>query len=484
MKQLNNKPVSKSVSAEVMETFIEQSPDFHEPAICKPVPGMPTLPELKSIAQARAAEGLPTIDQSAGDIAALDQPMSPEFLRWREHVRDTLKDKHGELIFPRTSQNVHGFPDRYQMIYPGAVEKMAESWGISGRVLGVQTNSGRNALSMVFHALRQRALRLQKTGSLKKGKLAIILDPFAWSGYIPLAKDLDFELVYAPTEKGHSLAQSASGLRASLAIAKDMGLIPAGVVPVIPSNPTGLTISREELHKLAVVAAAARVPLLVDAFYSPLAPQGHRNAVNFDYLEKKLPPNALEYMGLLVGETKVTDSQIKTATIIFMAPESHDAVAGEIVTLAKKRMSATNTYPTPPAALTAFALHSYPGGIHEAMGKRWEVLESARRSLRQMFDDLGLPFTIDASFYGVAALVDGDGNSLIRDGEGRPITDPIQIIQELIKQQGIVGAPGITFRSSESGGKTIRLTATATPRDIERLRDIIGGMIEKANQHG
>ena len=224
--------------------------------------------------------------------------------------------------------------------------------------------------------------------------------------------------------------------------------------------------------------------MLIDAFYSPLDARGHKEAVGIPYLEKVLPREILKYLGFLVGETKVTHSQTKTGTLIHMAPEGHDELAQQLMTLEKKRMSATNTYPTPRAALTSFALHLYPEGIHKAMGPRWETLVASRNGIRQTFDDLKLPLTIGGSFYGVGALADSDGNNLIRDNEGRPVIDPVQTIKELTSQHGLVGAPGITFRSSSSAAKTVRLTATASKEELIELKNIISNMLDKARIHG
>jgi len=467
-----------------MEGFIAQAPDFRNPVLVAKIKDMPTLPDLKAQAQARQAEGLPTVDQSAGDIAAVGQPLNPDFLEYIDEVREKIVDQQGKPIFPQDPGEIDGFPGKYQMVYQGAVEMLAGSWGINGRVLGVQTMSGRNALAMHFHALKQRALALQKDGKLNKGQFAIVLDPYAWSGYQPLAMDLDIALINSPTSDGNSLGQSAEGLKEGLKFARSQGLVPIGAISVVPSNPTGLGIKPQELAKITGVAAHNNLPMLIDAFYSPLDERGHNKALGMPYLEKELPPEILRYLGLLVGETKITHSQTKTGTLIHMAPEGHDKLARQLMTLEKKRMSATNTYPTPRAALTSFALHQYPGGIHKAMGPRWDALVAARNGIRQTFDDLQLPLTIGGSFYGVGALVSGDGNSLIRDTEGRPITDPVQTVKELTSQHGLVGAPGITFRSSPSAAKTVRLTATASEQELAKLKNIIEGMLEIACRHG
>ena len=473
-----------SASQSAMEDFIAQAPDFRDPVFVAKIKDMPTLPDLGVLAVARQLEGLPTVEQSAGDIAALGQPLNPEFLEYIDEVREKIVDPQGKPIFPRDSGEIDGFLGKYQMVYPGAVEVLADSWGIKGRVLGVQTMSGRNALAMYFHALRQRALALQKDGKLPKGQLAIILDPYAWSGYQPLATDLDIALINSPISAENNLGQSAEGLKEALKFAKFQEFITIGILSVVPSNPIGLGISSEEMAKMIGIAAKDDVPILIDAFYSPLDERGHQEAVGMPYLEKELPPEILKYLALLVGETKVTHSQTKTGTLIHMAPEGHDELAQQLMILVKKRMSTTNTYPTPRAALTSFALHQYPEGIHKAMGPRWNALVAARNGIKQTFDDFQLPLTIGGSFYGVGALVDGDGSSLIRDVEGRPISDPVQAVKELITQHGLVGAPGITFRSSSSAAKTIRLTATASKKELAELKNIIDCMLEKARFHG
>jgi len=468
---------SKSSPSEAaMESFIAQSPDLHEPALVKPVPGLPTLPDLKADAQARKAQGLPTIDQSAGDIAALNQPMNPDFIEYRETLRPQLVDQYGKPAFPEANGEVHGYPSNYKREYPIGIEKLAKGWGIEKTpFLGLQTVSGRNVLDLVFRGLKANALKQDGTK-----EPAIILDPMAWSGYKPLAGELGIKLLNGPTVEGHSLSQSEEGFRSSLEMIRDKKLNPAALVTVVPSNPTGLGITKEELIKLATAAAEEKVPLLIDAFYSPLHPEGHKASVHIGELEKELPPEILKYIGIIVGETKVSDSQKKTGSFLWMAPKGHDDLAKSLLQIARKRMQDTNTYPRPDEVLTSIALHEYPDGIHAAMGPRWEALQGARQGIKKVFDELGLPLTIGSSFYGTAALVDPSGESLIRDKEGRPIEGTEETIKALTNDHGIVGAPGLMFRSSPSAGKTVRLTATATPQDIEQLKNVFGEMLEKA----
>jgi aspartate/methionine/tyrosine aminotransferase len=468
-----------NTSAEAMQAYIAQAEDLHEPAMQVSNPNLPTLPDLKALAQQRRAEGEEVIDQSAGDIDALNQPLSPDFLAYVEEYRNTAKDEKGNPLFPRAEGEVGEWPANYQRAYPEAIKLLGRSWGIEKTpFLGIQTVSGRNALDLMFRGLLARAKT--KKGSDKEP--ALILDPFAWSGYGPLARDLGIKLINTPATEG--LTQSPEALIEALEYARQQGLNPVGTVLVTPSNPTGLGMPKENLKALAEAAAEADIPLLVDAFYSPLDPKGHDEAVNLAYLENVLPPEVLKYISMLVGETKVTSSQKKTGTLINLAPEGHDEIAKILYKIALKRISTTNAYPRPDEVATAMALHTYPGGIHDAMGPRWTALEETRKAIRELCDDLGLPLSIGESFYALIALVDPEGNGLVRDEEGAPVDDPKEIIDTLIRRFGLVGAPGLMFRSTESAKNMARLTATASPDEVAALRGVLEQMLQEAQQHG
>jgi len=202
--------------------------------------------------------------------------------------------------------------------------------------------------------------------------------------------------------------------------------------------------------------------------------------VPLGFLETELAPEALGYLGVLVGETKVTSSQNKTGTMIWMAPNGHDAIANNVIEAALTRMRAINGYPRPQEALVAYALHTFPGVVHAAMGPRYKALHETRQAMRAACDAFDLPLAIGGSFYGTAALVDADGQSLIRDGEGRPLTDPKQVSELLINEFGLVGAPGGMFCPAPESASMVRLTAAVTLEDVKKVSDIFGSLVEAA----
>jgi len=457
----------RSPSALAMARFIRQAPGLRVPQLSVKIPGLPTLPDLKKIAQDRRAAGHQVIDQSAGDIDDVGQPLSEEFGAWIEEARDQLAEV-DPAGFRRTRGDAYGFPGNYRQQFPMVTDRLALSWGITGTpVLAMQTISGRAALDFTFRGLIRRA---KEAG--KEGRFALILDPLAWSGYKPLAADLGLALVHAPAMPEHGLSNSAEGLEAALDFAQGSGLVPIGVVPILPSNPTGQGIDRVELLRLMETAAEVDLPVLIDAFYSPLSPMGHAEEVPLGYLEQRLPPEALAYLGVIVGETKVTSSQNKTSTLFWMNPEGQDAVAGTVVGTAMQRLRTTNSYPRPNEALVAYALHTFPGGIHRAMGPRYAALDATRRAMQEACDRYGLPLSIGGSFYGTAALVDESGASLIRDDEGKPLDDPRLICELLINRFGLVGAPGGMFSPAPEANRMVRLTAAVTLEDVKRVGDI------------
>lgn len=434
-----------------------------------------SLPALKALSQARKAQGLPVIDQSAGDIAEVGEPMSPDFLNFVDGDRADIRDG-GKPLFPYARGEVHHNPPAYRQVYPGLNETIATSYGLKNTpVEGLQTVSGRTAIDFALRGMIAAA-------ELNPGeKAAIIMEPMAWPGYLPLAKALGLEIIHAPAgSKGFGL--SPETIEASTHFAAENGLGIIGAVSIVPSNPSGEGQSFEDMSTNLKFCAANNIPHLVDGFYAPLAPQGNAAALHLAELEQALTPEEFSYLGVILGETKVISSQEKTGTLMWMAPKGQEALAKKILKAGKDRMADTNAYARPDEAQAAFALYRYPKGIHAAMGSRYAALEQARQSLRTTMSELNLPFTIGESFYGTAALVDGSGESLIRGEDGRPLTDPKKVSEQLIKEYGLVAAPGAMFSPAPGAAPMMRFTATAKPADIASLRGVLQDLISKAGQ--
>jgi len=466
---------SGSPSVAAMDRFVLNSPGLREARIAKKVPGLPTLPDLKKLARDRRAAGHEVIDQSAGDIADGGEPLSEDLLAWLPEAREQLLAA-GCTGVRSTTGDAYGYPGNYQQQYPEVIATLARSWGLVDTPFGgVQTLSGRTVLDITFRGLLARA-----ADRGRPGRPALILDPLAWSGYRPLAADLGITLVHAPAVAGRGLAASREGIQAALAYARERELDPIAVLPILPSNPTGVGVAREELRDVVELAAGVDVPVLVDAFYSPLAPEGHAQAVPLGWLEQVMAPEALAYLGVIVGETKVTSSQNKTGTLLWLKPEGGPGLADRILAVAATRMRTTNAYPRPQEALVSYALHTFAGGVHAAMGPRYVALDRARKAMRQTADELGLPLSIGGSFYGTVGLVDPDGQGLIRGEDGAPATDPKDVIEALIGRFGLVGAPGAMFSSAPEAGKLVRLTAAVTLDDVQRVRGLLEGMLDAA----
>jgi hypothetical protein len=114
------------------------------------------------------------------------------------------------------------------------------------------------------------------------------------------------------------------------------------------------------------------------------------------------------------------------------------------------------------------------------MGPRYTALDETRQAMRAACDTYNLPFSIGGSFYGTAALVDAEGQSLIRDDQGTPLTDPKKVSELLINQFGLVGAPGGMFTPAAEGASMVRLTAAVTLEDVAKVRNIFGELVEAA----
>jgi aspartate/methionine/tyrosine aminotransferase len=458
-----------------MQRYIERCDGLRHPQLSVRVDGLPTLPDLKKLARDRRAAGHEVLDQSAGDIDDVQKPLAEEFVRWIPQARQALLDQ-GHDEFRQTQGDAFGYPGNYQQQYPVVVQTLAGSWGVKKTPYqGVQTVSGRTALHLMLSGLIARAEKRNLTG-----KYAVILDPLAWSGYQPLAAGLGLALINASAVPSSGLTLCAEGLRNAVDFAHSKDLEPIAAIAIIPSNPTGAGMPEDQLVELAEQAASFDIPLLADAFYSPLAPEGHASCLPLSALEKRLDDKALGNFGWLVGETKVTSSQNKTSTAFWFAPEGQAETAQTVISTAKAKMAALNAYPRPQEALVAYALHTFKGGIHQAMGPRYEALSAARIAMREVCDELGLPLSIGGSFYGTAALVDGEGKSLLRDDGGNELTDPRQISEMLIRRFGLVGAPGPMFSPAKEANAMVRLTAAVTLEDVQRLKGILQKLVQEA----
>jgi len=466
--------MTSSASARAMARFVANAAGLRRPCLAVPDPSLPTLPDLKKLAQDRRAAGLPVIDQSAGDISDIGQPLSPDFMAWIPEARAQLVAAGAKGVHP-TEGDAYGFPGNYQQQYPPVLGAIAKSWGVSGPFVGLQTISGRAILDFTLRGLLARA------GDVARP--CIILDPLAWSGYQPLTRDLGIQIVNMPAA-GEGLAASADGLSAALAFAREQGMTPITVMPILPSNPTGLGMGLGELVRFIEVAAAVDLPVTIDAFYSPLAPEGHANAVPLAALSERLAPEALGLVGVIVGETKVTSSQNKTGSMFWLAPEGHDATAKAIRKVAAGRMKTTNSYPRPQEAVVAYALHTFAGGVQAAMGPRYQALDRTRKAMQASCDRLGLPLSIGGSFYGTVGLQTPDGGGLVRDAEGRPANTPAEVSRTLIERFGLVGAPGGMFSSAPEAGRLVRLTAAVSLDDVERVEAILEQMLDEARRAG
>jgi len=465
---------SEASGAAALERFVAAAPGLREPRWSAAVPGLPTLPDLKKLARERRAAGLPVIDQSAGDIDDVGEPLAAGFPDWIEATRDRLVAA-GASELRRTSGGAYGYPAFYQQQYPAVVEILADSWGIGRPWLALHTVSGRAILDAAFRGVIGAA-----RGRGAVGPFAIVIDPLAWSGYQPLAADLDLELLHMPAVVGHGLRPSAAGLQQALQFARAHGRTVIAVLPVVPSNPSGSGLTAGELVAIAEVACGAQVPMVIDAFYSPLDPRGHAACVPMAELQARLAPEVLAGVGLVVGETKVTSSQNKTASLFWCAPAGRDGLARAVALHAGERLKATNLYPRPQEAVVAAALHTFPGGVHAAMGPRYLALDAARQAMRVMCGRLGIPLSIGGSFYGTAALVDGDGRNLLRDADGRPLADPREVIGALVSRYGLVGAPGGMFSPAPEAALMVRLTAAVTLADVERVGAILASLLDQA----
>ncbi|MDP2624699.1 MAG: aminotransferase class I/II-fold pyridoxal phosphate-dependent enzyme [Candidatus Peregrinibacteria bacterium] len=470
-------------SAPSMSDYIDKSPEFGKAILLdQSQPGGPTLPDLKKMTQALQAQGREVIDQSAGCISLVDQPLNPEFLAWILEYRGKFKEggPDSPLVFPYNMKGIYTHDQNYDLEYPRMLGVVAEDIGITTPYEATSTVAGRAALGGAFFGWQQENNRRNLEEGTDK-KAAIILPPLAWSGYEPLAKMMGFELIYAPAVSERGLNETNEGLEAGITLAKAKGFRPIAAISINSSNPTGETTDPAETKKEVGTCAEERMSFFMDGFYSPIARKGQKETLGLEALQAELTPKELSVVQVLVGETKVTDSQKKTAQLFNLAPDGHNEKAHRLMGDAITFKKTYNLYARPDEALTAAALHSFPGGIHEAMGPRYQSLEAARQAMRTRVGAL-IPLVGADSFYSTVAMVDEKGETLVRDTEGRPVTDPKKASATLVDRFGLVQAPGGLFRPGAH--KLARATAAVTVETVNRIEGIIQQMLDEAERHG
>lgn len=486
-----SKSVHQSASSEAMGTFLHGENDLKRPHFATKVAGIPGLPQLSMEGKKLLSEGRPVVLQAAGDIAELGKPISKALQLWMEDVRYATRDEKNNLVFPRVQGEVFDYSPRYAPQFP-IMDPIARSYGMKGPIRGIQVNGGRTIIDLAIISLitkwqQKKALR----GGGSNQKVAVILDPVSWSGYVDLLEDynamfgFDFiKGVHAPVVDGHGLRMSREGAQEAIEFANAHGRDVIDINPIVPNNPSGEGQTADELAKIVELGAEKDIVTMIDALYSLIDEKGQVDSLRLEELANKLPPEVLQYLGIITGVTKATSSSKKTAELLWHMPEGNNRVGTEIMNTVQTKMLNRNLYPAPDHALATLALHTFPGGVHEALGERYTALNETRHSLRKIFDELGIPFTIGGSFYGMAALANPiTKETLIRDREGRPVTDPKHIAKTLLDQHNLVGAQGAMFSPAQTANSMLRLSAAATPRDIERLANILANMKEFASKH-
>lgn len=452
-----------------MEEFVSGNEALKRPVLGRPYKGA-SLQEMKAAAQKLGGD---IIDQSAGDISLVGEDLDPAFKDYRRDI--------GKIVGIESdakSLGMYDLPQNYAAEYPKVLDLIArKGLNISGPYQGMSTISGRTAINSFLTGVRQRSEKMDAESGVR-AKPTMIVDPLTWSGYQDSAQEIGIQLVYSPTTDGHGLLQSPAGVREAMEFVKNNpSLRLMGVNTIQPSNPTGLGVSPETLKEIAEICAENNVFFNIDAFYSVIA----RNGVDILGLKElqKLPPEVLGKISVLVGETKATDSQKKTASMFWFAPQGHDEMAKSYMAAAKKVKGNWNAYARPDEAITAAALWSFPQGIHAAMGPRYQAINNARNLMNDQLS-AQIPFQIGDSFYGTGALIGPDGQPLVRDKTGRPVSGTQEAMSILANEHKLMIAPGEMFRP-EGANLLARFTAASTEEEIRKVGDVIRKLVKQSN---
>lgn len=455
-----------------MDKFVAQNYALRRPVLGRPYKGA-SLQQLKAAAQAIERNGGTVIDQSAGDISLVGKDLSPAFKEYRKDIGSLVKIKSN----PR-NPGVYDQPQNYAAEYPEVLKMIAKGLGITAPFEGMSTVSGRAAINCFLTTVRQASSSADLIES-RDTKPVLIVDPLTWSGYQDSAGEIGIQLVYSPMVNGHGLLQSPEGVMESIEMVKnDPSLRLMGVTTIQPSNPTGLGVSVETLKAIAEICAKENIFFNIDAFYSVIA----RNGTGILGLKElqELAPEVLGKISVLVGETKATDSQKKTASMFWFSPEGYEGMARTYMAGARKVKGNWNLYARPDEAITAAALWSFPSGIHTAMGPRFDAISEARREMEASLSSK-IPFIIGDSFYGTGVLFAPDGHPLVRDSEGRPVSDTKQAMDILLSEYNLMVAPGAMFRP-EGAELLARFTAASTPEEIAKVSLVVNRLLTNVSK--
>ena len=400
---------TSSPSELAMERFIAQAPGLQQPQLAVPMPGSPDAAGLE---EARAG--------SPGRGPCRDRPVGRRHRRCRPAAlrrtsRHGSKRRAIEIVAegcvgasPHHRRRIR-LPRQLPAAVPGGD-------GCPGRRAGgsrstpvrtIQTVSGRTAIDLVFRGLMARA-DAGKAG--KTGKRALIFDTLEWSGYRPLARALDLEMVHAPAIPKHGLSSSAEGLRGRARLRPRPGA----------DSDRGSADPAEQPHRRGHGAKRARplrgdrgckadLPVMIDAFYSPLVPTGHA-----DGRAPRLPGEGAGARGAgLSGRPGGRDQGHQLAE-----QDRHNDLDGPERPRRDRqhhhrgRADPHARHQRLPAAAGCAGRLRPPHLPGRRARRHGPALHGARRdpegdacSMRCQYD---LPLAIGGSFYGTAALVDKD----------------------------------------------------------------------------
>ena len=342
-----------------------------------------------------------------------------------------------------------------------------------GNVICSNVSSGRLAIDGLFYGFR-RMSQLEAPGKTGTG----VLDPLASAGLRDALEQNDLKGVNAPVTDGGGFGLTAEGLEESISFIEQAGDHPLFAYTIVPSNPSGERTPNEKLLELALKCYEKRVSLVIDVFYLAISPEGLGNSP-IPYLRQNLPPEAWANVVIIEGDTKAVGFP-RTSSVMMSVDPRGPALRVDGKTITKnnfladqfqRRKAAVNSYPDPTSALGSFALHTYPNGIHEAMGPRYAMLESSRGLFRERVAQI-VPVVGDNTLYSAVALVDENGDSLVKDRDGRPVTDTETVGKRLLLDYQLAIAPMALFRDG-APGTLVRATAATTTENVQRFIGIL-----------
>lgn len=328
----------------------------------------------------------------------------------------------------------------------------------------VFANGGRNALQMWYMIVRH----LDGTGS------DVIVSSAPWGSY-PQALFLNhLNLLCASGNVGQAFRLTPDAIREAVEFSRGQWRLPSGLILTTPDNPTGNTLSFDELVALIETATELGIPhILVDLMYQAVSTTGRYDIAR---LWTTLTPAARDRVTCMDGLTKCAGaSNVRNAHLLL-----GNATAAKLALALSTHVDFVNDF--------GMALAASVYGLPDPADHVWirRVVEPTNRSRAiavEAFARHGIRCIADQGYYAFVNVWPWLGRPIPRDLQwedaGHRVTHVANVatlVAYLAKKHGVAVIPGSAFRQPNfvrfSVANAPDYTAAAVERFASALRTL------------